>query len=88
MVYGHKSYVKIDAVTGDNHSMNKINFVALDVIDVDFVPSIKNIRGEADKLYSVKDPKEYSGLIRPSNKINKAQYGLRGLNSQVAPLMI
>jgi len=71
MVYGHKSYVKIDAVTGDNHSMNKINFVALDVIDVDFVPSIKNIRGEADKLYSVKDPKEYSGLIRPSNKINK-----------------
>ena len=71
MVYGHKSYVKIDAVTGDNHSINKLNFVALDVIDVKFVPSIKQIRVEADKLYSTKDSREYKGLITPIDKINK-----------------
>ena len=45
MVYGNKTDIDIDSVTGDNHSLNKLNFVALDAIDVDYVPSIKNVRG-------------------------------------------
>ncbi len=47
MIYGNKTDIDIHMVTGDNHSLNKLNFVALDSIDVDYVPSIKNVR-EAD----------------------------------------
>ena len=36
-----------------NHSLNKLNFVTLDSIDVDYVPSIKNVRETADKDYYV-----------------------------------
>lgn len=41
---GHSLYdmiynkTDIQMVTGDNHSLNKLNFVALDSIDVDYVP--------------------------------------------------
>ena len=45
MIYSNKTDIDIHMVTGDNHSMNKLNFVALDSIDVDYVPSIKNVRG-------------------------------------------
>ncbi|NQY65063.1 MAG: Tn3 family transposase [Alteromonadaceae bacterium] len=70
MVYGNKSGVQIDAVTGDNHSVNQLNFVALDMIDIEFIPSIKKIKAEAEKLYSVKDPKEFEGIIKPIGTIN------------------
>lgn len=68
----HETNIDIDLVTGDNHSINQLNFVALDVIDVGFVPSIKNIRAEAEKLYSTHDPKNYSDLITPIDKIDVA----------------
>lgn len=70
MVYGNNSNIKIGAVTGDNHSTNKLNYVALDTIDVDFVPSIKNIRKEADKLYSTRSTSEYSGILVPEKQID------------------
>ena len=41
MIYGNKTDITIDMVTGDGHSKNKYNFVFLDSIDVDYVPSIK-----------------------------------------------
>lgn len=44
MIYNNKTDIDIHMVTGDNHSLNKLNFVALDSIDVDYVPSIKNVR--------------------------------------------
>ncbi len=71
LVYNNETNVSIDLVTGDNHSINQLNFIALDVIDVGFIPSIKNIRAEADKLYSADEPENYSGLIMPSAKIKR-----------------
>ena len=56
MIYNNKTDIDIDMVTGDNHSLNQLNFIALDVIDVEYVPSIKNIREAANDLYSVKSP--------------------------------
>ena len=44
MIYSNKTDIDIDMVTGDNHSLNQLNFLALDAIDVEYVPSIKNIR--------------------------------------------
>ena len=70
MIYGNKTDIDIDMVTGDNHSLNKLNFVSLDVIDVEYVPSIKNVREVANDLYSVKSPDTYTGILRPKEKIN------------------
>ncbi len=70
MVYGNKTDIDIDMVTGDNHSLNQLNFVALDSIDVEYVPSIKNIREAANDLYSVKSPGDYTGILTPKGKIN------------------
>jgi len=69
VVYGNKTAVKIDLVTGDNHSLNKLNFIILDSINIGYVPSIKNIRAAADELYSVKDPDYYKGILKPKGKI-------------------
>ncbi len=69
MIYGNKTDIDINMVTGDNHSLNKLNFVALDSIDVAYVPSIKNVRDAADDLYSVKSPDSYTGLLQPKDQI-------------------
>lgn len=70
MIYGNKTDIDIDMVTGDNHSLNQLNFVALDAIDVEYVPSIKNVREVANDLYSVKSPDTYTGILQPKGKIN------------------
>jgi TnpA family transposase len=69
VLYNNQANISIDMVTGDNHSLNQANFVALDSIDIAFIPSIKNIREEAEKLYSVHDVDRYDGLIKPCGKI-------------------
>lgn len=70
MIYNNKTDINIDMVTGDNHSKNKVNYVALDSIDVDYVPSIKNIKEASNKLYSIKSIDSYNGLIKPIGQIN------------------
>jgi TnpA family transposase len=42
----------------------------LDSIDVEYVPSIKNVRNEADELYAIKHPDYYTGLLKPKGQIN------------------
>ena len=72
MVYSNQSEIKIQAVTGDNHSLNKINFVALDLIDVEYMPSIKDVVSEADELYSFTDLPEFeNAIIKPKGKIDQ-----------------
>ena len=63
MIYGNKTDIDIDSVTGDNHSLNKINFVALDAIDVNYVPSIKNVREASEHLYCVNPIDELEGPL-------------------------
>lgn len=66
----NQSDIKIDTVTGDNHTWNQLNFLALDAINVEFVPSIKNIKSAADDLYSHEEIDGYQGLIKPVAQIN------------------
>ncbi|MBE9527512.1 MAG: Tn3 family transposase [Proteobacteria bacterium] len=70
MIYGNKTDIDINMITGDNHSLNQLNFVALDSIDVEYVPSIKNVREAANDLYSIKSPDSYAGVLQPKNTIN------------------
>jgi TnpA family transposase len=69
MVYGNKTDIDITSVTGDNHSLNKLNFVALDSIDVSYVPSIKNVRTASEELYSATYTKYNNGPLRPAGTI-------------------
>ena len=71
MIYSNKTDIEIDLVTGDNHSLNQLNFVILDSIGVDYAPSIKDIKEAANDLYSVKPVDHYTGIIRPKGVINK-----------------
>lgn len=56
MVYNNKTDIDIHMVTDDNHSLNKLNFVTLDFIDVIYVASIKNLQDSADDFYAVHPP--------------------------------
>ncbi len=71
VIAGNKTNIHIDMVTGDNHSLNQLNFVILDSIDVDYVPSIKDIKDAANNLYSVKPTDNYTGIIRSQGVIDK-----------------
>ena len=71
VIQGNKTNININMVTGDNHSLNKLNFVILDSIDVDYVPSIKDIKDAANNLYSVKTTDNYTGIIRSQGVIDK-----------------
>ncbi|WP_150469027.1 Tn3 family transposase, partial [Cysteiniphilum sp. SYW-8] len=62
----------VTMLTGDNHTVNQINYVALDAIDIEFVPSIKNIREASNFLYCARDPDIYKGLISPKGKVDLA----------------
>lgn len=70
MIYGNKTEINIDMVTGDNHSINKCNFVFLDAIDVNYVPNIKNIREAADNLYYANSSGNKNGILKAKGKIN------------------
>lgn len=71
IIYGNKSGIEIEYVTGDSHSLNPINFVVLDSVNIGYLPSIKNIKEAAENIYSSRDTAYYSGLIKPKAKINK-----------------
>jgi TnpA family transposase len=71
VIQGNKTNINIDMVTGDTHSLNQLNFVILDSIDVDYVPSIKDIKDAANNLYSVKTADNYTGIIRSQGVIDK-----------------
>lgn len=70
VIYGNQTDIDIPMVTGDNHSLNKLNFVILDAIDVAYVPNIKDVKEAANSLYSIKNPNSYNGFIRSQGTID------------------
>jgi hypothetical protein len=70
IIFGNKTDIDINMVTGDNHSLNQLNFVILDAINVDYVPSIKGIKESSWDIYSVKSISNYTGIIRPKGVID------------------
>ena len=78
MIYDNQSEVRIDALPVDNHTLNQLHFIALDAINVDFIPNIKNLKKATEDLYSVDDISNYTGVIQPvgsikTNRIKKQE---------------
>lgn len=70
VIYGNQIDIDIPMLTGDNHSLNKLNFIILDAIDVAYVPNIKDVKEAANNLYSIKNPHSYNGFIRSQGTID------------------
>ena len=70
LIYGNETDIEIDMVTGDNHSLNKTNYVILDAIGVQYVPGIKNIREAANSLYAVVPLKDDSSIMNPKGLLD------------------
>ena len=73
IVYNNTSDLKITAVSGDMHSINRVNFALMYLFNYDFMPRFTQINRKADKnLVAFKKPNEYKkSLIKPSKKINR-----------------
>jgi TnpA family transposase len=70
IIYNNTSEIQPDMITGDMHSINQLNFFILDVINVEFVPTYRDIYDKSKKIYCIGDPKQHSGLIKPIGQIN------------------
>lgn len=90
MVYGNKTDIGINSVTGDNHSLNKLNFVALDSIDVDYVPSIKNVREASEDVYALKTIENGECQLQPAGiiKVDRIKSQSRGIQRVLLSLIL
>ncbi len=70
LIYHNNTDLKIDMLTGDNHSINQMNFIALDAIDTEFVPSFRNIKDQAYNLYCAKSSDQYKGFLKPKSQVD------------------
>lgn len=60
-------------ITGDMHSVNRINFGAMYWFEMDFAPRFTNLQGQLKHLYCGDDIALYDGfLIKPSGQIDRA----------------
>ena len=70
----NSSDVEITAISGDMHSINRVNFILLYMFGYKFMPRFTKLDKKVrTNLVSFDDPSNYNGcLIQPAKKINKA----------------
>lgn len=72
MLYSNTSDIEIAAVSGDMHSINRVNFIILHLFGYRFMPRFTQLDKKAQvNLVSFDDPKLYDKfLIKPSKQVN------------------
>jgi len=73
LVYNNTSDIDISAVSGDMHSINRVNFVLMHLFGYRFMPRFTRLPAKAQKdLVSFQDQSEWEKyIIKPNNKVNK-----------------
>ena len=73
IVYNNTSDLNITAVSGDMHSVNRVNFAFMNLFNYDFMPRFTKFYDKAnDHLVAFKSFKSYKNdLIKPAHFINK-----------------
>ena len=73
IVYNNTSDLNITSVSGDMHSINRVNFALMNLFGYDFMPRFTQLNMKAEKnLVAFNKPSEYSELlIKPSSQVNK-----------------
>ena len=70
--YGNTSLVQPTVITGDMHSINKVNFALLHWFGVEFRPRFTNLKKELDNIFCTKDPSNYEKfLVQPAGQIKR-----------------
>jgi len=70
--YNNVSNVIPDAITGDMHSINKMNFAIMDWFGAEFRPRFTDINTQLNNVYSSNNPKDYEHhLLKPAGQINR-----------------
>jgi len=72
MLNSNTSDIEIEAISGDMHSINRVNFIILFLFGYRFMPRFTQLDKKArNNLVSFDDPKDYEGLlVKPSKKVN------------------
>ena len=72
MLNSNTSDIEIAAISGDMHSINRVNFIILFLFGYRFMPRFTQLDKKAgNNLVSFDDPKRYEGLlVKPSKKVN------------------
>ncbi|WP_440651940.1 Tn3 family transposase [Cysteiniphilum sp. 19S12-1] len=73
IIYNNNSDLKIKAVSGDMHSINRVNFALLYLFGYDFMPRITQMHLKAEQsLVAFKDMKGFKNdIIKPSSIIDE-----------------
>jgi len=73
IVESNTSDVEIAAVSGDMHSVNRVNFALMYLFGYRFMPRLTQLRDKSDKHLVCFDEVELYGrpIIKPSKKVNK-----------------
>ncbi|RZI45462.1 hypothetical protein EDM53_05220 [Rickettsiales endosymbiont of Peranema trichophorum] len=70
IVYNNSSEIAPEAITGDMHSINCLNYVILDAIDKSFMPNFN--RPEEEVISSMRPLKDYEACyLKPKRVIDK-----------------
>lgn len=63
--YGNTSFINPMVITGDMHSVNKMNFALFRWFGPEFRPRFANLKQELKHIYCGKDPSHYSHFLIP-----------------------
>jgi TnpA family transposase len=74
MVRSNSSTVTVAAVSGDMHSVNRVNYILLYIFGYKFMPRFTRIDKKAkNNLVSFDDPKNYKDyIVKPAARVNKS----------------
>lgn len=74
IIYNNSSDIEIIAISGDMHSINRVNFALLYLFGYRFMPRFTNLHQKAqENLISFQSPEKYKDfLIKPSHKVNES----------------
>ena len=77
LVYNNSSDVDIYAVSGDMHSINRVNFALMYLFGYQFMPRFTHLPEKAqENLVCFQNKSEWEKyIIKPKNKVNEAQQG-------------
>lgn len=70
--YNNTSNIIPDAITGDMHAINKMNFAIMDWFGAEFRPRFTSPNNKLSNIYCSNEPKDYEHwILKPAGQINR-----------------
>jgi TnpA family transposase len=73
VIYNDITDLEADGISGDTHSINQVNFALMHLIGCEFMPHIKNIRDQVEKIGAFENSETNAAdLIVPKHRYDEA----------------